>query len=198
MSNGHLLSIYPSLIRKGDAAIYKRERIRTDDDDFLDLDWSQQGNRRLAIISHGLEGDSYRPYVLGMVRAVNKAGWDALAWNFRSCSGEMNRQLRFYHSGSTDDLDRVVRHASGQYSYDKIALIGFSMGGNLTLVYLGEKGSGLDGMIEKAVVFSVPCDLKSSACELSKFRNILYMKRFLNLLHKKIRAKMANCKNCPT
>ncbi|MGD9489022.1 MAG: YheT family hydrolase [Calditrichaceae bacterium] len=190
LSNGHLQSIYPSLFRKFDPSLYRRQRISTPDDDFLDLDWSEVNSDCLAVISHGMEGSSHRAYVIGMARALNHYGWDALAWNFRSCGGEMNRQLRMYHSGSTDDLDLVVNHALSKKKYKKIALIGFSMGGNLTLVYLGQKGNNRDQRIRAAVVFSVPTDLHSSSMRLGEPQNILYMKRFLRMLHKKVRDKM--------
>ncbi len=190
LSNGHLQSIYPSLFRKFDPSLYRRQRITTPDDDFLDLDWSEVNSDCLAVISHGMEGSSHRAYVIGMARELNHHGWDALAWNFRSCGGEMNRQLRMYHSGSTDDLDLVVNHALSQNKYKKIALIGFSMGGNLTLVYLGQKGKNRDERIQAGVVFSVPIDLHSSSLRLGEPQNILYMKRFLRMLHKKIRDKM--------
>ncbi len=190
MSSGHIQSIFPSIFRKIETDFYQRERIKTNDNDFLDLDWARNGSKNLAIISHGLEGSSKRSYVVGMVKALIRNGWDALAWNFRSCSGEMNRQLRFYHSGATDDLECVVNHALNNNTYDKIVLIGFSMGGNLTLVYLGEKGLLLDPKIIQAVTFSVPCDLKASALALAKPQNKLYMNRFLRMLHEKIRTKM--------
>src|SRR5688572_22155778 len=89
--NAHLQTIIPGLFRKVQGVKYTRERITTTDGDFLDLDWSCKGNKRIAIVSHGLEGNSYRPYVLGMVKELNANGWDALAWNFRGCSGEINR-----------------------------------------------------------------------------------------------------------
>ena len=190
LSNGHLQTIYPTFLRKLDHAFYQRERITTPDDDFLDLDWSCKGNNRLAILSHGLEGSSFRPYMVGMVLALNKCGWDALAWNYRSCSGEINRQLRFYHNGATDDLDIVVEHACKKGLYKSIALIGFSMGGNLSLVYLGEKGKKIHSLISKSIVFSVPCDLEASAAKLAHPLNMIYMRRFLRMLHKKVTEKM--------
>ena len=116
-------------------------------------------------------------------------GWDALAWNYRGCSGEPNRQLRFYHNGATDDLDLVIRHAGQTGRYDEIALIGFSLGGNLTLVHLGR--DRVNGLVSRAVVFSVPCDLEASAALLAKPSNRIYMQRFLRLLHEKIKAKKA-------
>ena len=190
MQNGHIQSIYPTLFRKLDTGFYERERIFTPDDDFLDIDWSRTGSNKLAIISHGLEGNSHRNYVVGMVKMLNRNGWDTLAWNYRSCSGEINRQLRFYNSGTIDDLESVIEHAVKTGYYKKIVLIGFSMGGNLTLLYLGNKGSRVDSKIERAVAFSVPCDLKVSTQELAKFKNKIYMRRFLSTLHQKIRAKM--------
>jgi predicted alpha/beta-fold hydrolase len=77
--NGHVQSIYPTIFRKVKDVLYQRERIDTPDQDFLDLDWSVAGGDGLAVISHGLEGNSYRAYVKGMVRAMNQAGIDALA-----------------------------------------------------------------------------------------------------------------------
>ena len=187
-SNGHIQTIFPQL-RKVAGVVYKRERIDTPDEDFLDLDWATVGSRKLAILSHGLEGNSQRPYVLGMVRALHKRGWDALAWNYRGCSGEPNRQLRWYHSGETGDLDFVIQHALHRNSYEEIALIGFSLGGNVVLKYMGEQGSTGDQRITKAVTLSVPCALKSSAIRLADRSNILYMERFLRSIEIKIREK---------
>lgn len=189
LRNGHLQTIYPSFFRKLDASFYERERIETPDKDFLDLDWVNTGSKRLVIISHGMEGSSKRPYVVGMARALSNAGWDVLAWNFRTCSGEINRKLRFYHSGTIDDLDTVINHARDKYKYDQVALVGFSMGGNQILVYLGTHGDKLKAKISRSIVFSVPCDLKSSAEKLAHWSNSLYMRRFLNFLHEKIKKK---------
>lgn len=162
----------------------------TPDQDFLDLDWSRIGSKRLAILSHGLEGSSQSHYVLGMVRALNRSGWDALAWNFRGCSGETNRTVRFYHSGATEDLQVVISEATARAAYSEMALVGFSLGGNLTLKYLGEQGEKIHPRIKRTVTFSVPCDLAASVGELAKPANRIYMKRFLVVLHQKIKAKM--------
>ena len=190
MKNGHIQTIFPSLFRKISSITYTRERIATPDDDFLDLDWSRTGQRRLAIISHGLEGDSGRAYVKGMVRALNSFGWDCLAWNFRSCSGHVNRRLKSYHSGSFDDLSTVIEHAAATGEYDEISLTGFSIGGNITLLYLGKNRERVNPLVISAVVLSVPCDLADGAAALAKPANRLYMKRFLRLLHRKIKDKM--------
>ena len=193
LPNGHFQSIYPALFRKVSGVKYFREKIVTSDDDFLNLDWSQASGGRshtLAILSHGLEGDSERPYILGMVRALNRQGYDCLAWNFRGCGGEMNQTAGFYHSGATDDLHAVVEYALDK-GYERIFLVGFSLGGNLTLKYLGERDRIRSKKIEKAVVFSVPMDLKACSHAIIQRENAVYMHRFMRSLKPKVAQKAA-------
>lgn len=184
----HFETIYPSLFRKVSGIKYERERISTPDQDFLDLDWLKQGSKKLVIISHGLEGNSDRSYIRGMAKAFYSRQYDVLAWNYRGCSGETNRQPRFYHSGATDDLDYVVQHAVAQ-SYDEINLIGFSLGGNLTLKYLGEQAGKLNPKVKKSVAFSVPLHLQSSCEKISEPSNWIYSQRFLKSLKDKVLKK---------
>jgi len=189
-SNPHVQSVFPSVFRRVNGVCYRRERIETPDDDFVDLDWSKVGSNRVALVLHGLEGDSGRAYMRGMVRALNRRDWDAAALNFRGCSGECNRALRFYHSGDTRDIQTVLQHIIEQEDYAEIALVGFSLGGNVILKYLGEQGARLNSLVKKAVVFSAPCDLASGALELSRLSNRFYLRRFLRMLRAKIRMKM--------
>jgi predicted alpha/beta-fold hydrolase len=187
--NGHLQTIIPSAFRKVQGVHYTRERIETADHDFLDLDWSTVGSEKLVILSHGLEGSADRHYIKGMAKAFNKKGWDALAWNCRGCSGEINRTARFYHHGDIHDLESVIEHVSTKAHYQSMVLIGFSMGGSMTLRLLGERGEHVYPAIKKAVAFSVPCDLTTSVVHLSKPQNSFYSRRFLRKLEKKIQAK---------
>jgi uncharacterized protein len=207
LPEGHSQTIFPSIFRKIEGVHYVRERINTPDGDFLDIDNSPpapdggastrnldskapeasvapSGAGGAIILSHGLEGNSTRQYIMGMVRHFNAHGFDCLAWNFRSCSEEINQTKRFYHSGATDDLNIVVKHAISK-GYQKIYLVGFSLGGNLTLKFLGEKGQNLYPEVQKAVVFSVPLHLSSS----SKTIGWLYDQRFIRSLNKKVQAK---------
>ncbi|PLX90568.1 MAG: alpha/beta hydrolase [Desulfuromonas sp.] len=189
LRNGHLQTIYPTLFRKLSCPAYQRERIATPDDDFLDLDWACVGGNTLVILCHGLEGNSTRDYIKGMVKAVNGHGMDTLAWNYRGCSGEPNRQKIMYHNGATYDLDSVVRHATETGRYAAIFLIGFSMGGNLALLYAGEQGNNIHPRICGVIGFSVPCELSHSSRALQHPACAIYMKRFLLKLHKKLQAK---------
>ncbi len=187
-SNPHLQTIWAGRLRRVDGPAYDRERVTTADGDFLDLDWARgdaSRAERVAVISHGLEGSTSRAYVRGMARTLKGHGWDALAWNLRGCSGEPNHKLRLYHSGATDDLDAVVQHARKRY--DMVALVGFSLGGNMTLKYLGERGT--DTSVLRAAVFSVPVDLASSSVALARWGNALYMRYFLRSLRGKVETK---------
>jgi hypothetical protein len=167
---------------------YVRERIKTPDEDFLDLDWlKNDGNSRLVILSHGLEGSSGRTYIRGVAHHFYDLGWDVLAWNCRSCSGEMNLKPRFYHHADTGDLSTVIDHV--KKSYQRIYLVGFSMGGNMSLNYLGRRGDDIPGQVAGACVFSVPLVLKSSVEALSTRSNRIYRRRFIKKLGEKIREK---------
>ena len=190
LRNGHAQTVYPVLRRRLPEVRYERERLELADGDFLDLDWSRAGGRNVVIVSHGLEGSSQRDYVKGMVRTFNRRGWEAVAWNYRGCSGEPNRLLRFSHSGASDDLWQVVE-AVARHGYERVGLVGFSIGGNLTLKLLGELGERTPQWLVGGVAVSVPCDLKSSAEVMASRENRPYMERFLAELHQKIRAKQA-------
>jgi len=185
--NGHLETIVPSIFRKV-AGTYQRERLELSDGDFLDLDWMKGKSNRLVIVSHGLEGSSDRHYSKGIASYFHQHGWDAVAWNCRGCSGEMNRLLRFYHHGATEDLAAVIDRGI-ELGYNDIALVGLSMGGSMSLKYLGERGASVPQQVKACATFSVPCHLGSSAKELEKFSRRFYLNRFLKKLERKIRAK---------
>jgi len=187
--NGHLQTLAPGIWRKVKGIDYQRERIETSDGDFLDLDWLPHGNRRLVILTHGLEGNSGGQYIRGMARHFIQHDWDALAWNCRSCSGEMNRHFRMYHHGDTEDIGTVISHALAKARYDVIVLVGFSMGGNITMKYLGTHGAAVPPEIKAGVAFSSPCDIAAGADVLDRWDNIIYKKRFLGFLSKKIHHK---------
>lgn len=189
LANKHLETIYPALFRPEAQTLTKTERLELPDGDFLDVDWYRQGSSKLMILSHGLEGSSQSPYARWMAKRLFKEGYDVLVWNYRGCSTTPNRLLRFYHSGDTNDLRTMLDLAVFPKSYQHFALVGFSVGGNITLKYLGEQGSDLDTRLKCAVTFSVPTDLTAGAAHLAKWESAVYMNRFMQSLKKKIREK---------
>lgn len=194
--NGHLQTVYPALFRKPIVS-YERERLETPDGDFLDIDWAKTGSDKLLILLHGLEGNSDAQYIKGMINAMHKRGWDAVVMNFRSCSGEPNRLLRSYHSGETEDIDFLIRHLAQHHAYEQMALTGFSLGGNVTLKYLGEQGTAAQSYLSGAVAISVPCDLETSSRQLASPANYFYFQRFLRRLNRKVISKRHLMDNPP-
>ena len=188
--NGHFSTIYAGIFRKVNGVVQRRERLDLPDGDFLDLDWSESllPTKKLVILLHGLEGDAQRHYITGSAKGLNENTFDTCAVNFRGCSGETNRLYRSYHSGATEDLISVINHILSNKNYEEIYLMGFSLGGNLLLKYLGE-GNEVSSYLKAAVAVSVPCDLKDACDELLKSKNVLYSKRFKKHLLAKLRIK---------
>ena len=191
----HLSTLYPTLLRAAPVmSPPRRERVDTPDGDFLLLDRHPSrigASRKLAVISHGLEGDSRRKYVLGMARMATGLGFDAVCWSQRGCGGEPNLLARSYHSGETGDLHTVIAHCLKSGAYDSVALIGFSMGGNQILKYLGEDPGKVPGEIRCAAVFSVPVDLGGSERMLARPSRRVYVEYFMRGLRAKVREKEA-------
>lgn len=194
VTSGQLQTIWPTLFRRIKKTAATRQRLATWDGDFLDLDWHYTAQSRsdgVAIVSHGLEGNARKKYMQGMAQILNGFGWDVVCLNFRGCSGTPNLLPRLYHSGVTDDLHWVLKQALIEGGYQRAALIGFSMGGNQTLKYLGENPEQVPREVIAAIVFSVPCQLADSSAVLGQLQNRLYMKYFLRGLTEKIKVKAA-------
>ncbi|MBR9847214.1 MAG: alpha/beta fold hydrolase [Algicola sp.] len=189
--NGFIATVYSGLVRKIKNFEQQRERIETRDADFLDLDWSYAEHKSDAVIIllHGLEGHAQRPYVTGTAKLFNQNGVDAVCVNFRGCSGEDNRFYHSYHSGATNDLDDVVKHCIEQKGYSNIYIKGISLGGNITLKYLGEDRK-IPEQIKSAIAISVPVHLHGSANELHKPKNKAFAIRFKKHLVDKLKVKI--------
>ncbi len=189
-SNMHLGTIYSAKIRRASKVNYERERITTSDGDFIDLDWckSKTPSNKVAILLHGLEGNANRTYMKGTAHHLSTNGCDVVAVNFRGCSGEPNLNYKSYNAGVTDDLDTIVRYIDGMNKFKEITLVGFSMGGNLLLKYLGE-GRTLVNSLKAGVAVSSPLDLKGSLARLSESQNWIYRTKFLLDLKQKLKDK---------
>lgn len=190
--NGHVQTILPVLFRRRIQIAFEPETLELPDGDFLELAWRRTGRRRLAILQHGLESNTEAGYIRGMTRALERGGWDVLAWCFRGCGAAPNRLSRSYHSGETGDLAAVVEHAARRYG--EVALIGFSLGGNVTLKYLGE--GRVHPAVRAGVAISAPIDLAASAAVLdTRGWNKVYLRRFLTTLIRKMELKARHFPN---
>ena len=186
--NSHFNTIYRALFMK-ESVEYSRKRVTTWDQDFIDLDFSLVGSKTLVILIHGLEGSSQSKYILAATSEFNNEAMDTVAFNLRGCSGEDNLLLQTYHSGKTDDVHFIINYILKNYSYQNIVLAGYSLGGNLTLKYMGEFAKTLSSKIKCAIAVSVPVDLASSSVAMSSYKNKIYMEAFLKTLRLKVLEK---------
>ncbi|MCH2082577.1 MAG: alpha/beta fold hydrolase [Saprospiraceae bacterium] len=187
--NTHINTVFPSLFRKVPLIYDRRERIKTPDDDFFDIDWIERGNEKVIVALHGLEGCSENHYMVWMLKYFAERRWDAVGMNFRSCSGEMNRQLRSYNMGETMDVRYLLRYLIEEKKYRQIAIVGFSLGGSVCLNLLGRDVVQLPDQVVGGAAFSVPCDIPTANIEINKWQNFIYLQRFLVSLNEKARIK---------
>ena len=188
--HGHFSTIYAGIFRTINGLEQTRERLPMEDGDFLDLDWtnSREPCSRVVLLFHGLEGSAQRHYIMGSAKLLSENGFDACAINFRSCSGTPNLVYRSYHSGATEDLKAVLEHIQQKDCYKEIFLMGYSLGGNLVMKFLGE-GNAVPKEVKGGMGVSVPCDLKDTCEQLLAPKNVLYAKRFKKHLLEKLREK---------
>lgn len=186
--NGQFNTIATYILRNAPTFPFKRVRLETPDDDFLDIDTIQNNKRKAVFLFHGLEGSTDSQYMRGAARIFLDHNWDIIATNYRGCSGVMNRYLHSYHSGKTDDVNLIINHFID--AYDQVVLIGFSLGGNLIMKYNGDHQYPLNPKIKATLSISAPIDLYGGVKEIASFKNIIYEKRFLKTLVKKAKEKL--------
>lgn len=190
LKNKHLQTIWPSLFRS--TFLHpKPERFRLElaDGDFIDVDWYENRSHtststETVLLLHGLEGSGESTYIVGLVNQFLDQGKSVAVKHFRSCSGEINRLKRCYHSGVTDDLQEVIQLLSTDKNIIVDYLVGFSLGGNVLLKWLGENHSGHH--IKAAVAVSVPLMLEECANAIEKGFSKIYVKNLLKTLNQKM------------
>jgi len=190
----HLQTIGGRFLRPARSPAVTRFRLDTPDGDFLDLDYGEDPGRGspVVLVLHGLEGSTRRGYMRMAMLEVQKLGMFPIGMNFRSCSGEPNRMPRFYHSGETGDLALVLEHVTERFRDRSIGALGFSLGGNVLLRYLGERGAGVPESLRASAAISVPYDLTEGTRLLEERKmGRVYAGIFLRSLQRKAAAKRA-------
>jgi predicted alpha/beta-fold hydrolase len=189
----HGQTIGARAIRRRSGVALERERLDTPDGDFLDLDWAHHpagGDRPLLVLFHGLEGSARSGYAYSTYRQAHAQGLDAVGVNFRSCSGELNRGLRLYHSGETSDPRWVLALLADRFPGRPLGAVGFSLGGNALLKLLGEDGSATP--LTAACAISVPFDLAAGGTLLERGLGPGYVWSLLRPLKQKVRLRAAD------
>ncbi len=192
LRNRHSQTLWGKLARRLPPAPTRLERWDTPDGDFIELHrLDGERNAPRLVMLHGLEGTIRSHYAQGLLHEANRRGWAADLLIFRSCGGEMNRARRFYHSGETTDLSFVIDRLAAAEPDRALIVSGVSLGGNVLLKYLGEKGDAAPAQLKAAAAISVPFDLARSSLQIQKGFARLYQWHFMRSLRRKAVMKLA-------
>lgn len=161
LKNRHVQTIFPAFFRRRPKLSVRRERIEFPDGDFADCDWTGGDSGPIVIVLHGLEGSIDSAYAAGIMAMIERCGWRGALLHFRGCSGEPNRLATGYHSGFTADFDFLAERIRALEPNTPLAAIGFSLGGNVLLKWLGERGGSAP--LTTAIAVSAPFDPAAAA-----------------------------------
>ncbi len=186
----HLQTLWPVFFKKRQPLDLTAEQVELDDGDFIDLRWSKKKSDKTVLVLHGLEGSLESHYVNGIMFQLEKSGYKPVLMHFRGCGGRTNRLARAYHSGETGDVSTIVEHIKNKTGEYPFAAIGFSLGGNVLLKWLGETGEL--NPLNKAVAVSVPFRLHDAAKRLEKGISKIYREHLLDALRKTYIEKFKN------
>lgn len=188
----HAQTIVPATLVPLPAPRYRRERLTTPDDDFVDFDWLDTSDAAapLLIVFHGLEGSSRSHYARALMSAAQARGWRSVVAQFRGCSGEMNRAPRFYHSGDSSEIAWMVEQVRARFPLAPLYAVGISLGGNALLRWLGEQPVESAQRLAAAAAISAPLDLAAAGHALARGFNRVYTKSFLRTLQAKSLRKL--------
>ena len=194
LPGGDLQTLWPYFFRPEPQVDLTRERLELPDGDFVDLCLTANAGAPVVAVFHGLEGCVDSHYVKPLLAAVERRGWHGVFMHFRGCGGEHNRLERSYHSGDTGDMGFLIEHLRQRFPGVPVAAVGYSLGGNALLKYLGE--ADRNGSVQAAAAVSVPFVLAEGAKRLGKGFSRVYQRRLLGLLKRKLTGKFSN-RECP-
>jgi len=146
-------------------------------------------DRLTILLVHGLEGSSESQYIGGITALAWNAGCNVIRMNMRNCGGTDTWTPTLYHSGLSADVGMVLHHFARRYALQRVAMAGYSMGGNLVLKLAGELGADTPPWLLAAVGVSPAIDLAESADALHEPSNRIYERHFLRNLMRRFRRK---------
>ncbi|MDC1311716.1 hydrolase [Burkholderiales bacterium] len=207
LRGAHSQTIFPFLFLSQKIVHYERQEIEAPDGDFLHIDWiNNDRNLPLVVVLHGLEGSSKSHYSKALMQHVKTVGWSGCVVHFRGCSGVPNRLPRAYHSGDSNELEWLIALLR-KLNYEKIFIVGYSLGGNVLLNWLGQSKYLHNESISAAASISAPYDLTVAGNRLSVGINKIYGNHFLRTLKvkairkiqdHKLNMAIESIKNCET
>lgn len=191
LRNPHAQTVYGSLLARAPHPPFRRERWETPDGDFVDVDFVEgPAGAPWLHLFHGLEGSSRSPYARMLMHFARVRGWRGSVFNFRGCSGELNRLPRAYHSGDSDEADWALRRVKALAGAAPLHAVGVSLGGNVLAKWLGERGEAARSVVQSAAAVSAPLDLLAAADALERGLTRMYTRHFLRSLKRHALGKL--------
>jgi predicted alpha/beta-fold hydrolase len=186
---GPHLQTLATLLRPTPRLSLRIERRELPDGDFVDLGWCGEGRGPLVVLLHGLSGGFDAKYARGLARRLLARGWRCVLLQFRGAGPEPNRLPRSYHHGETEDLRELLQMLRAREPATPLYAVGWSLGGNVLLKYLGEDGARAP--LTRAVAVCAPFALKPCAERLRIGFSRVYQNHLLGELKQMIRRKHA-------
>ncbi len=171
----------------------RRQELNLPDGDSTAVDWliagdSLPGTAPLLVILHGLEGSAESTYARMFLDAAFDLGWRSCVLHFRDCGDYRNRLPRRYHAGETNDLryflDTLHKESTDAENAGPLLAVGFSLGGNVLLKYLGESGDQTP--LRAAAAVCVPFDLHRCADALNQGFSKVYQRYLLRRMKRAV------------
>lgn len=193
LRNRHLQTIYPSFPwARGPRANLKRELLELPDGDVTVVDrlvprTETDFDAPLLVLLHGLESSAESNYAQQLLNAADSRGWNAVVLHFRDCGDYRNRLPRRYHAGETNDLRYFLNQLRLDGYAGPVMTVGYSLGGNVLLKYMGEEGAV--SPVESAVAVCVPLDLQRCADALTLGFSRVYQRHLLKRMKEAVRRK---------
>jgi predicted alpha/beta-fold hydrolase len=192
LPNAHAQTLWGKLARRAPKVETTMECVVAPDGDNIELHHvAAPMYAPHVLLLHGLEGSPRSHYVGGILSQAKAREWGATLLVFRGCGSTANVAKRFYHSGETSDLDFVFAHLRTRWPDVQWFLTGVSLGGNVLLKWLGERGDAIAGRIRAAAAVSVPYDLEAGSRHISRGFARIYDRNFVRSLRRKARAKLS-------
>jgi len=192
LPGGNAQTLYAFALGRRSRAAFARERWRTPDGDFIDVDRAAvpapPGAPR-RVLFHGLEGGSRSHYAGAFAREAARLGWRFAVPHFRGCSGEPNLLPRAYHSGDWPEIQWILRRFRAEDPAAPLYAVGVSLGGNALLRWLAEDERAAETVAAAAAV-SAPMDLMAAGDALGRGFNLVYARAFLETMKPKALAML--------
>jgi predicted alpha/beta-fold hydrolase len=198
LPGGNAQTIWPALMSRrfhGPAPTWSRQRWRTPDADFIDLDfggdWTPGRSTPVLVLFHGLEGSSSSHYAQAFAHWARQQGWRIVVPHFRGCSGEINLAPRAYHSGDFEEIGWILGRLRAHVG-QRLMAAGVSLGGNALLRWAEEAGEQASQTVHAVASISSPIDLAAGGRSISRgFNRHIYTRMFLRTMKPKALAKLA-------